>query len=136
MAEKLPELTLNRSHVGSKSSPELGALHANRSLYRVINDYTHIPEQREGGAKIFIRLRPLLDLYKDEGSPEFIRADNTTIAVKNPKEMTASENIYRFNGIFPESISQDTVFQSAIRPLVERTIDGYNSCVFAYGNNM
>jgi hypothetical protein len=129
----LPELSISRSHIGSKSSPELGTIHPNHPVYRVINDYTHIPEQREGGAKIFIRLRPLLGLDRGDGSSGFIRADGTNIAVKNPEEMSAPENVYRFNGIFPESISQDSVFQSSIKPLVEHTIHGYNSCVFAYG---
>lgn len=47
--------------------------------------------------------------------------------------VTETQHNFVFNRIYKEDTSQPAVFSNSVQPIVEGALEGYNGCVFAYG---
>jgi hypothetical protein len=83
----------------------------------------------EEQVKVFIRLCPPAgSKVLATGVEDFQIVNETTL-----KTITKSkEKIYIFNKVFPETSTQEDIYES-ISPLVFDSVNGFHTCVFAYG---
>ena len=51
----------------------------------------------------------------------------------NPNNIRAKEQILEFDHAFDSKDSQETIFNSTTKPLIEGIVNGFNATVFAYG---
>ena len=81
--------------------------------------------------RLFVRVRPLLPLEKESGYKScitFSRANSITC--RNERE--EREKTWEFDKVFKPTSSNEDVF-AEIKDLVASVADGYNACIFAYG---
>ena len=78
--------------------------------------------------QVGVRLRPLLD---EKTSSPGISVNTAT----NSLEVSASGMKYefQFDTLFHESSSQSDVFERCAVPIIRSAVDGYNGCIFAFG---
>ncbi|EAS01807.2 kinesin motor catalytic domain protein (macronuclear) [Tetrahymena thermophila SB210] len=82
--------------------------------------------------QVMVRVRPLNDREKREGAKSCIILDdenpnNIIIDAKpEPKQ-------FKFDFVGGEKTSQEDIFQIAAKPLMMAALEGYNACIFAYG---
>ncbi|KAG2544031.1 kinesin-like protein KIN-14E isoform X3 [Panicum virgatum] len=92
----------------------------------------NIVQETKGNIRVFCRCRPL---SKDEVSSgqkcvvDFDGANDGDIVITNAG---TSKKIFRFDRVFTPKDDQDVVYADA-SPLVTSVLDGYNVCIFAYG---
>jgi len=85
-------------------------------------------KKKSSNISVAVRSRPILqrelDKVPPEGSILDITEDQVIVALKKP---------FRFDKIFDENSSQEQVYHSLIRPMVDKVLCDYNASVFAYG---
>ncbi|CAL4928651.1 unnamed protein product [Urochloa decumbens] len=92
----------------------------------------NIVQETKGNIRVFCRCRPL---SKDEVSSgrkcvvDFDGANNGDIVITNAG---ATKKTFKFDRVFTPKDDQDVVYADA-SPLVTSVLDGYNVCIFAYG---
>ena len=85
----------------------------------------------KSSVKIAIRERP----PRKSALYRFPQCDSDGITFVNDAAIICQNNAYAFDRIFRSHATQTEVYSSLARPLVEQTIDGYNSTLFAYGQS-
>nr|XP_056722092.1 kinesin-like protein KIF7 [Euleptes europaea] len=86
------------------------------------------PPMEEIPVRVAVRIRPLLPKERLHGHQTCLRGDPET------KEVTLGHNRhFRFDTVFTESASQESVYVACVQPLVEAFFQGFNVTVFAYG---
>ena len=104
-------------------------------------------ENQENNAKkslykimVAVRCRPLSQKEKEISPKETINIiDKKVIKLKdpngflNPNNIRAKEQILEFDYAFDSKDSQETIFNSTTKPLIEGIVNGFNATVFAYG---
>lgn len=79
--------------------------------------------------KVFIRFRPLHK--REEGKNQNY---NMVIDPKNARvEFPDKSSCFTYDGVFSLETKQDSIYNSVAKNAVDSVIQGYNSCVFAYG---
>ncbi|KAK1315569.1 Kinesin-5 [Acorus calamus] len=82
----------------------------------------------KGNIRVFCRIRPILNNeYGHFGS--VVSSDSTHVLLKFTE---SRRKYYALDRVFTPATSQDEVF-SEIEPLIQSSLDGYNACIFAYG---
>ncbi|XP_029916643.1 kinesin-like protein KIF27 isoform X2 [Myripristis murdjan] len=78
--------------------------------------------------RVAVRVRPLLPKEVLHNHKVCVRVvpDSTQV-------MVGTERAFSFDHAFGPTASQDDVYESCVRPLVESLVEGYNATVFAYG---
>ncbi|XP_022686279.1 kinesin-like protein KIF19 isoform X2 [Varroa jacobsoni] len=99
---------------------------------------------------VALRIRPVLNEETAKGAAVIAnKTDDRTVLLAEPtsrdgvssvsssKKGTIRQRVqthkYTFDWAFDERSPQDEVYSKAVKPLVENVLQGYNSCVFAYG---
>ena len=89
---------------------------------------------------VAVRCRPLSEKEKEISPKETIQIiDKKIIKIKdpngflNPNNIRAKEQILEFDYAFDSKDTQETIFNSTTKPLIEGIINGFNATVFAYG---
>lgn len=104
-----------------------------------------MPNNREQSIVVTVRVRPLNDREKRQGSEEAWETDqNSIIQTVFPKRSYASsgkgkqqfnasgESIaYPFDHVFPTSSRSDTIFATAVQEVVVSSMEGHHAAVFA-----
>eukprot|EP00750_Incisomonas_marina_P009130 INCI15817.2.p1 GENE.INCI15817.2~~INCI15817.2.p1 ORF type:complete len:1033 (-),score=324.57 INCI15817.2:3273-6371(-) len=88
-------------------------------------------QELRGNIRVFARCRPILPFEKKRGATvcvEFPMPD--TLQVRDEKRNTT--NTWEFDKVFKPGSENMDVFKE-ISPLVTSILDGYNVCIFAYG---
>ncbi|XP_065880783.1 kinesin-like protein KIN-14T [Euphorbia lathyris] len=80
----------------------------------------------KGNIRVFCRIRAVENLG---GLRTLTVADSSNIFLKLDNRKSKS---YSFDRVFHPASSQDEVF-SEIEPVIKSSLDGYNACIFAYG---
>ncbi|KAK3128718.1 hypothetical protein QOZ80_6BG0465540 [Eleusine coracana subsp. coracana] len=95
---------------------------------RLFNDLLTL----KGNVKVFCRSRPL---FEDE-SPSVVEfPDDCTIRVNTGDEsLTNPKKDYEFDRVYGPHIGQGELFRD-VQPFVQSALDGYNICIFAYGQS-
>ncbi|XP_043693815.1 kinesin-like protein KIN-14B isoform X2 [Telopea speciosissima] len=114
----------------SKIYDDLAALTAhlnelNLKKRQALNDFLDL----KGNIRVFCRIRPILDEEKFSHLAPVVASDSNNVVLKLAKNKSKH---YTFDKVFHQGSSQDEVF-SEIAPVIKSVMDGYNVCIFAYG---
>lgn len=80
---------------------------------------------------VVVRLKP--PQAADEDISEIYSTQEGTITIRDPLSRGRSQRDYNFNHIFLPEHGQQCVCQVVAQPLIDRLLEGFNSCCFAYG---
>lgn len=62
-----------------------------------------------------------------------IACDSDKVMVSYGNPLRKSEKTFTFDKVFGAYSTQEDVFDSMVRPIVEEALDGFNCTIFAYG---
>ncbi|OQR96253.1 kinesin-like protein [Achlya hypogyna] len=100
--------------------------------HTVVTDYTRVSECEN--VKVYVRARPCADGSEPfDGMFERKKDTPKNITIKDVDKSQYGEHAFSFDNIFWTQTSQEEVFESTSKPLVEYALRGINSCCFAYG---
>ncbi|XP_068623209.1 kinesin-like protein Klp68D isoform X2 [Battus philenor] len=82
--------------------------------------------------KVVVRCRPLSQKEKNEGYDEVVRVwpERGAVQVYNPK---GEDKLFTYDAAYDCAADTQTIYDEMVRPLVASVLDGFNGCVFAYG---
>jgi len=114
---------------GSPSLRVRGARSRSRSGTRLSTPDTLLEEQDEN-IKVMVRVRPQNVQGVEAGTKVCVRATS-----KQDVSVAAHPfpHTFAFDNVSGEAASQERIFKLAGRPMVNNVLQGYNSCIFAYG---
>ena len=82
--------------------------------------------------KVAVRVRPLFQKELDRGDKECVECDIATSQVQVRGEAGAPYQ-WTFDYVFNKTFQQNDIFLQVVHPMIESTMDGFNSTIFAYG---
>ncbi|CAB3225594.1 unnamed protein product [Arctia plantaginis] len=82
--------------------------------------------------KVVVRCRPLAEKEKNEGFDEVVKVwpERGGVQVYNPK---GQDKLFTYDAAYDCTADTQTIYDEMVRPLVASVLDGFNGCVFAYG---
>nr|CAI5840847.1 unnamed protein product [Callosobruchus analis] len=87
--------------------------------------------------QVIVRCRPLSEkeILAQCCSVVKMYPSRGVIEVENPKARSDNEKnkIFTYDAVYDESSTQQNLYDETVRPLVTSVLEGYNGCVFAYG---
>ncbi|XP_025832822.1 kinesin-like protein Klp68D isoform X2 [Agrilus planipennis] len=87
--------------------------------------------------QVIVRCRPISEKEKLSGCCEIVDVypNRGVIEVKNPRAKSDNERIkmFTYDAVYDSRSSQQCLYDEMVRPLVASVLEGYNGCVFAYG---
>merc|ERR1711871_266834 len=92
-------------------------------------------EDMKGAVRVFCRMRPLSSSEVARGNSDITEymPNKTSIRVyRDSKHNMDTSKTYSFDAVFSPVDGQEVVFEDVSR-LVQSAVDGYNVCIFAYG---
>lgn len=115
-----------------------------RSRYKRVSQMYHAEAQQrrrlhnklqdaEGNIRVYARIRPLLPFELERGDRSIVTTDGREV-VRIPDAQGNGLKSFQFNGCFPDSSTQEDVFKES-HELIQSVFDGYNVCIFAYGQS-
>jgi kinesin family protein C1 len=94
--------------------------------------HTLIQELR-GNVRVFARMRPYLPNDGDSYNPDIVSLeDDKTVTVLNRKDSRQQLLKFSFDRVFSPNDGQEAVFEE-VSEFVRSALDGYNVCIFSYG---
>ncbi|CAL9206860.1 unnamed protein product [Musa hybrid cultivar] len=99
-------------------------LEENRKLYNQVQDL-------KGNIRVYCRVRPFLPRQSSSMSTVG-HIDDGNIMIITPSKYGKGHKSFSFNKVFGLFATQEEVF-SDTQPLIRSVLDGYNVCIFAYG---
>lgn len=95
-----------------------------------------------GNIRVFARVRPPIEgLEEDRSRCNFSFPDETAMEIISNELIPASANRkppkhdFSFDHVFNPNTTQDEIFE-IVAPLIQSALDGYNVCIFAYGEKI
>ncbi|KZV31308.1 hypothetical protein F511_41438 [Dorcoceras hygrometricum] len=85
-----------------------------------------------GTIRVYCRVRPFLSEQCNEQSTVDHIGENGSIMIVNPQKQGKARRVFSFNKVFGANVSQQQIYADT-QPLVRSVLDGYNVCIFAYG---
>ena len=85
--------------------------------------------------QVAVRCRPLNQEERKGNQPNVVTCDSESKSVKisyGPAGKKISKT-YAFDKVFGMYSTQEEVFESVVRPIVDETLAGFNCTIFAYG---
>ncbi|KAL3278714.1 hypothetical protein HHI36_016246 [Cryptolaemus montrouzieri] len=87
--------------------------------------------------QVIVRCRPMSQKEIQADCVGIIKAypNRGVIEVQNPKARNENEKtkLFTFDSVYDWNSTQQGLYDETVRPLVSSVLDGYNGCVFAYG---
>ncbi|KAG5227492.1 kinesin protein [Salix suchowensis] len=83
----------------------------------------------KGNIRVFCRIRPITGGENVGHLRPVVASNSNEVVLKLMDNKTKS---YNFDQVFHPGSSQDQVF-TEVEPIIKSVIDGYNACIFAYG---
>lgn len=109
--------------------------HVLEELKEANNEYQHLI----GSIRVVVRIRPFIpnDKPSDQLIPVLNVPSRNDLILKVPFEFLRSGNHqdtfpFTFERVYPHTATQDNLF-SELASLIQSSIDGYNICIFSYG---
>ncbi|KAF5293840.1 hypothetical protein FQR65_LT10978 [Abscondita terminalis] len=98
----------------------------------------HIPSPTHNeSVQVVVRCRPinLKETERDCTKVVKIYPSRGVIEVQNPHARSENEKtkMFTYDAVYDENSTQQSVYDETVRPLVASVLEGYNGCVFAYG---
>ncbi|CAF4087257.1 unnamed protein product [Rotaria magnacalcarata] len=93
-----------------------------------------MPHHTTNKVKVYVRTRPTNNFASDMIS---VGRDNRTVSVHRVASANAVDNkindwAFHLDGVF-HNVSQDEIFDSVAKDVIDRTLDGYNGTIMCYG---
>ncbi|OMO62522.1 hypothetical protein CCACVL1_22775 [Corchorus capsularis] len=86
----------------------------------------------KGNIRVFCRCRPLNQVEISNGSSSVVEFDSSQDAELQIISSDSSKKQFKFDHVFRPEDGQEVVFAQT-KPIVTSVLDGYNVCIFAYG---
>ncbi|XP_011023634.1 PREDICTED: kinesin-like protein klp-3 [Populus euphratica] len=86
----------------------------------------------KGNIKVFCRCRPLNQVEITNGSNHVVEFDSSLDNELQIISSDSSKKQFKFDHVFRPEDNQEAVFAQT-KPIVTSVLDGYNVCIFAYG---
>ncbi|CAH1116212.1 unnamed protein product [Phaedon cochleariae] len=87
--------------------------------------------------QVVVRCRPLNEKENDSNCTSVVKIypSRGVIEVENPNARSENEKnkIFTYDSVYDERSTQQNLYDETVRPLVASVLEGYNGCVFAYG---
>lgn len=97
---------------------------------------TKVPKQAESSILTYLRVRrtrkPSEYIYLEPNSILFSLPKTNLLEHVNNKKL---QQTFQFNGVFNADATQDEVFEEVGVPVVQNALKGFNSTIFAYGQD-
>ncbi len=74
-----------------------------------------------------VRIRP--DTNPTDRKLDGLNIDSTLIELS----VSGTQHSFTFDNIFPDTSRQEDIFKSAATNIIDGVLEGYNGCLFAYG---
>ncbi|KAH9314777.1 hypothetical protein KI387_023404, partial [Taxus chinensis] len=101
-------------------------LEENRQLYNQVQDL-------KVSIRVYCRVRPFLPgQAHGQSTVDYIGEDGNLTIVNPAKQGKDARRTFAFNKVFKSAATQEQVFLDT-QPLIRSVLDGYNVCIFAYG---
>ena len=92
-------------------------------------------EDLKGRIRVYLRVRPMNDREKTAHEVCCERSGQTGVVVKRPdRKPPQDRQHFEFDRVFAGEAAQDAVFAD-VKALVLSCVDGFNVCIFAYGQS-
>ncbi len=108
---------------------ELEKLYKDEHMLR--KKYFNMMEDMKGKIRVYCRARPMLGFEQSKGQ-QFALIFNDELTLSHPWKEERKPREYTFDTVFEPACSQAQVFEDT-KYLVQSAVDGYNVCIFAYG---
>uniref|UniRef100_A0A6N2K919 Kinesin motor domain-containing protein n=1 Tax=Salix viminalis TaxID=40686 RepID=A0A6N2K919_SALVM len=114
----------------SKTKDELTVLtnHINQlniKRRQILNEFLDL----KGNIRVFCRIRPITSGENSGHLRPVVASDSNKVVLKL---MDSKSKSYTFDKVLHPDSSQDEVF-TEVEPIIKSVLDGYNACIFAYG---
>ena len=86
--------------------------------------------------KVIVRCRPLNDVEVSNNTEFVLSVDpmqRTCILRKPGDKISSPRKVFTFDGVYDADSTNEEIYTDFVGPLVESVLEGYNGCVFAYG---
>ncbi|KAF2896660.1 hypothetical protein ILUMI_09509 [Ignelater luminosus] len=87
--------------------------------------------------QVVVRCRPISQKESDSGCTTVVNVfpSRGVIEVQNPNAKSENEKtkMFTYDAVYDMSSTQQSIYDETVRPLVASVLEGYNGCVFAYG---
>ncbi|XP_075153636.1 kinesin-like protein 68D [Haematobia irritans] len=86
--------------------------------------------------QVVVRCRPMSNKERSEGFDEVISVYPTrgVIEISNQTDTQKEQRkVFTYDAVYDSGASQTTVYNEVVFPLVSSVLEGYNGCIFAYG---
>ncbi|RDY11103.1 Kinesin-like protein KIN-14O, partial [Mucuna pruriens] len=89
-------------------------------------------QELKGNIRVYCRIKPFLSGKKEKHSIIEHIAENELVVLNPSKEGKDALRSFKFNKVFDSATTQAEVY-SDIQSFIRSVLDGYNVCIFAYG---
>uniref|UniRef100_T1PCC8 Kinesin-like protein n=1 Tax=Musca domestica TaxID=7370 RepID=T1PCC8_MUSDO len=86
--------------------------------------------------QVVVRCRPMSNKERSEGYDEVISVypKRGVIEISNQTDTQKEQRkVFTYDAVYDPGASQTTVYNEVVFPLVSSVLEGYNGCIFAYG---
>lgn len=92
-------------------------------------------EKKTTNVNVCVRCRPLNDSEKKSGAGGTVKCDTAgaTVTLTTGKGEKKTSKEFQFDRVFGAYSTQEEVFNTTVRPIVDEVLEGYNSTLFAFG---
>jgi DNA replication protein DnaC len=92
-------------------------------------------EQAFNNVKVAVRVRPLNKSEMARGAQIClaVRKEARVVILKDTSRRRSQDAIFRFDHVYASESTQEELYNDIGEPVVEQTLEGFNSTVFAYG---
>lgn len=93
----------------------------------------HILMSNTECVRVIVRSRPLSQTEKERGNYSIVQFDRSINQVAINESKSAIPKTFAYDAVFDDSFTQQQLYDESAYPLVDSTLKGYNSTIFAYG---
>ena len=125
-------------HIARADAVDRRNAQLDRDLVREVKrrkDLHNALEDLKGRIRVYLRVRPRNDKEKTAHEVCCERSGQTGVVVKRPdRKPPQDRQHFEFDRVFAGEAAQDAVFAD-VKALVLSCVDGFNVCIFAYGQS-
>ncbi|KAH8259781.1 hypothetical protein KR026_010262 [Drosophila bipectinata] len=86
--------------------------------------------------QVVVRCRPMSNRERSEGSPEVVNVypNRGVVELQNVVDANKEQRkVFTYDAAYDATASQTTLYHEVVFPLVSSVLEGFNGCIFAYG---
>ncbi|KAH8264959.1 hypothetical protein KR038_008856 [Drosophila bunnanda] len=86
--------------------------------------------------QVVVRCRPMSNRERSEGSPEVVNVypNRGVVELQNVVDANKEQRkVFTYDAAYDATANQTTLYHEVVFPLVSSVLEGFNGCIFAYG---